>query len=66
MLGADVDLDLFVHHPDPRPARLGVADGGGRIKRRAALLHRAQHGARGVIAADPLQAVDDLALPLAV
>ena len=66
VLGSHVDLDLLAHHAEPVVRRFLVGHHRGRVERRAALLDRAEDRARGVVAADPLEPVGDLALPLAV
>ncbi len=62
---AEVDLDLLAHDPEP-VARLVVGHHDARVELLAARLDRAQHGPRRVVAPDALQAVGDLALPIAV
>ena len=66
MLGPHVDLDRLVHHANAATRRVLVAHNGDRVERVPPFLDRAQDRARGVVAADPLEPVGDLALPGAV
>ncbi len=66
VLGPHVDLDVLAHHPEAAAGRVLVAHHRHRVERVPSLLDRAQDRAGGVVAADPLEPVGDLALPRAV
>ena len=66
VLGPEVDLDVLADNPDGAGARLLVAHGRDRVELRASLLDGAQHGPRGLVAADALEPVGDLPLPVAI
>jgi hypothetical protein len=65
VLGPTVDLDGLVDHAEA-VLRLVVADRRHRVERGSAVLDSAQHGSRGVITPDAVQAIGDFALPLPI
>ena len=66
VLGPDVDLDSLVRDRELAARRFRIAHHGDGIERVTTLFDRAQDRARRVVAAHPLQAIRDLALPRAV